>query len=345
MSEPLRRLAITGGCGFLGRRLAILASPLFEEVRVIDVVPWPADTALPANARCFTADITKAGTLDEAFTGVDTVFHSAAVVDVRPRRNPVMEAVNVDGTRHVIESCQRAGVKRLLHTSTMDVVFDGNPKRDADESAPYPTEPANGYIRTKVEAERLALAANNPPALTTVSLRPTGIYGPNDRHRLGALTASVRSGELSVRFGDGTAHFDHVYVDNAAHAHLLAAQRLVSDPASIAGKAYFVGDHPGGNFFTFLAPLFEAAGTRLPERHLPKGLALFAATLTEWLYMLLGPLVPSFNPQFSRYVVKTLAQDWTFSYARATRDFGYTPLVSLQDARDRTAEWARTANL
>jgi sterol-4alpha-carboxylate 3-dehydrogenase (decarboxylating) len=345
MAEPLRRLAITGGCGFLGRRLAALAAPHFEEVRVVDIVPWPDDVERPPNLRYFEADITRPGTLDPAFDGVDTVFHSAAVVDVRPRRNPLMEAVNVDGTRHVIDTCQRLGVRRLLHTSTMDVVFDGRPKKNADESEPYPTRPANGYIRTKVEAEKLALAANNPSKLSVVSLRPTGIYGPHDRHRLGALTASVRSGELSIRFGDGTAHFDHVYVDNVAHAHVLAARELAAEPNSIAGRAYFVGDHPGGNFFEFLAPLFAAAGANLPNRHLPKVIALFAAAATEMLYRMIGPFVPSFNPQFSTYVVRTLAQDWTFSYARATRDFGYQPLVSLEEARRRTELWASTAQL
>jgi len=343
MSE-LRRLAITGGCGFLGRRLAVLASPHFEEVRVVDVVPWPDDTEKPANVRYFSADITKAGTLNEAFTGVDTVYHSAAVVDVRPKRNEVMEAVNVLGTRHVIEACRKAGVRRLIHTSTMDVAFDGRPKKNADESVHYPREPANGYIRTKIEAERFALQANSDK-LTTVSLRPTGIYGPHDKHRLGALTALVRSGEMSVRFGDGSAHFDHVYVDNVAHAHILATQTMVKDPAKVAGKAYFVGDHPAGNFFEFLAPMFVAAGTKLPDKKMPKWFAIFAATLTEWIYRVISPLVPSFNPQFSRYVVQTLAQDWTFSYARATKDFGYTPLVSLEDARQRTTDWARTANL
>jgi nucleoside-diphosphate-sugar epimerase len=345
MSEPLRVLAITGGCGFLGRRLAVLAAPLFDEVRVVDIAPWPADAERPANLRYFEADLTRPGTLDAAFTGADTVFHSAAVVDVRPRRNALMEAVNVDGTRHVVDACRRLGVSRLVHTSTMDVVFDGRPKRGADESAPYPTRPANGYIRTKVVAEQLALAASAPPGLAVVSLRPTGIYGPHDRHRLGALTASVRSGELSVRFGDGSAHFDHVYVDNVAHAHLVAARALAADPASIAGKAYFVGDHPGGNFFEFLAPLFAAAGAHLPDRRLPKAVALLAASITELLYRVLGPFVKSFNPQFSRYVVQTLAQDWTFSYDRATRDFGYRPIVSLEEARQRTEAWARTANL
>lgn len=345
MPEPLRTLAITGGSGFLGRRLAALAAPVFDEVRVIDLAAWPADAAAPANIRSFTADITRPGTLDEAFTNADTVFHAAAVVDVRARPNPVMEAVNVGGTRNVIDACRRLGVRRLIHTSTMDVAFDGRPKRDADESVPYPTRPANGYIRTKVEAERLALAANEPGGLSIVSLRPTGIYGPHDRHRLGALTASVRSGELSVRIGDGSARFDHVYVDNVAHAHVEAARTMARDPQAIAGKAYFIGDHPGGNFFDFLAPLFAAAGVRLPDRKLPKGVALFAATLTEALYRVIGPMVPSFNPAFSRYVVRTLAQDWTFSYGRATRDFGYRPLVSLEEALKRTSDWARTANL
>lgn len=341
MSRPLRRLAVTGASGFLGRRLVALAAEHFEEVRAVDTVPWSGGDAV----RGFTADITRPGALDEAFEGVDTVFHAAAVVDVRPRRNDVMEAVNVEGTRQVVAACERLGVARLVHTSTMDVVFDGRPKRDADESVPYPARPANRYIGTKIEAERIALAANAPPGLATTSLRPTGIYGPHDRHRLGALTASVRSGELSVRFGDGSARFDHVYVDNVAHAHLLAARALVDPASPVAGQAYFVGDHPGGNFFEFLAPLFAAAGAELTTRQLPMPVALAAAAATEALHALVGPAVRSFNPAFSRYVVRTLAQDWTFSYARATRDFGYRPIVSLEEAKARTADWARTANL
>ena len=256
-----------------------------------------------------------------------------------------MQAVNVEGTRNVVEACLRAGVPHLVHTSTFDVSFDGAPKRDADESLPYPSQPANQYIRSKIEAERLVLAANAPPRLAACSLRPTGIYGPGDRHRIEALARLVKSGELALRFGDGTSVSDHVYVDNVAHAHVLAARALRAPGNPVAGQAYFVGDHPTGNFYTFLDTFFAASGTRIPDRAIPFGLALALGAVTEWTHALLHPILPSFNPMLSRYTVRSVAQDLTFSYARATRDFGYRPIVPLDEAVRRTVEWVRTAGI
>lgn len=336
-------LVVTGGAGFLGRRILALAARTWTELRCVDLVPFPQTDPLASRVRSYVADLTKPGSLDEALVGADAVVHAAAVVDVRPRPDPAMHAVNVEGTRQVLAACQRAGVQRLVVTSTMDVAYDGTPRRQADETTPYPQKPANHYIRSKVQAERLVVAANGPD-LATCLLRPTGIYGPHDRHRLGALVPMVRRGTLSVRFGDGTATFDHVYVDNVAHAHLLALDRLA--PGSpIAGEAYFIGDHGYADFFTFLEPFFEAVGAPLPRRSLPRGVALVLAALATGAHKLLGWLVPSLNPELSRYTVDALTQDFHFSWQKAARDLGYAPIVSRQEAFDRTVAWARAENL
>lgn len=341
MSAASGTLAVTGGAGFLGRRILALARGGWAELRSVDLVPFPAGDEAANDVRSFAADLTLAGALDEAFAGADTVVHAAAVVDVRPRPNARMEAVNVEGTRQVIAACRRQGVRRLVFTSTMDVAYDGTPRRGADESTPYPTRPANGYIRTKIAAERLVLEASGPDLATCV-LRPTGIYGPGDRHRLGTMVGLVRDGTLSVRFGDGRSTFDHVYVDNVAHAHLLAARA----PASrVAGQCYFIGDHGYAAFFTFLAPFFEAVGAPLPARSLPRPVALLFALCATGTFLALGRVWRSFNPELSRYTVDALTQDFHFSWQKAARDFGYAPVVSREDAFARTVAWARAARL
>jgi nucleoside-diphosphate-sugar epimerase len=337
-------LVITGGAGFLGRRIAALAVPRWREVRSVDLQPFPADDPVAGQVLSVLADLTQPGVLDAALAGADLVIHAAAMVDVRLRYNPTMFKVNVDATREVIAACRRLGVRRLILTSTMDVAYDGVPRRAADEATPYPAKPANGYIASKIQAEQLVVAANGP-GLTTCVLRPTGIYGPYDRHRLGALVPLVRSGKLSMRMGDGTSTFDHVYVDNVAHAHLLAADALLAEHPAVAGQCYFVGDHGYAAFFDFLAPFFAAIGAPLPTASLPRGVALALAAVAKLAFVLVGRFVPGLNPELTRYTVDALTQDFYFSWDKAKRDFGYTPLVAKEEAQARTIAWAQAERL
>ena len=111
-----------------------------------------------------------------------------------------------------------------MFTSSPSVVFGGHDIAGGDESLPYPRRYLAHYPRTKAEAERLVLAANGPD-LATVALRPHLVWGPGDNHLIPRLLARARSGRLRI-VGDGTNRVDVTYVDNAAAAHLLAADRL-----------------------------------------------------------------------------------------------------------------------
>src|SRR5262249_29114610 len=146
-------------------------------------------------------------------------------------------AANVVGTRNVLDACRTHGVRRLVFTSSPSVVGAGHAIEGGDESLPYPAHFLAHYPRTKAEAERLALAANGPD-LATVSLRPPLSGGPGDNHLTPRLLARARAGRLR-QVGDGGNRVDVTYIDNAAAAHLLAADRLA--PGSpVAGQAYFI---------------------------------------------------------------------------------------------------------
>jgi 2-alkyl-3-oxoalkanoate reductase len=147
-----------------------------------------------------------------------------------------------DRPTNVIAACRRNGVSRLVFTSSPSVVAAGHDIAGGDESLPYPRRYLAHYPRTKAIAERLVLNANSPD-LATVALRPHIIWGPGDNHLIPRLIERARAGKLR-QVADGANMVDVTYVDNAAVAHLLAADRLT--PGSpVAGKAYFISRWPG----------------------------------------------------------------------------------------------------
>src|SRR5205814_10595127 len=124
-----------------------------------------------------------------------------------------------------------------IYTSSPSVVFNGRDVEGADVSLPYPPHYDAHYPRSKAMAERAVLAANGPE-LATVDLRPHLVWGPGDNHLVPRILARGRAGRLR-RIGDRPNLVDCIYIDNAADAHLLAAERL-SPGSPIAGKPYFI---------------------------------------------------------------------------------------------------------
>jgi nucleoside-diphosphate-sugar epimerase len=238
----------------------------------------------------------------------------------------------VEGNRRVIETCLQLGIRRLVYTSTLDVVVEGSkPIVEGDESLPYPKRlPRDPYCRSKILAERLVLAANGPQ-LATCALRPVGMYGPRDRYHLGNVIDMARRGRF-VRLGDGSASFSHVYSENAAFAHVLAARRLAPG-TPVAGQAYFIADHyPARNLFDFMEPFLLELDLPLPRYGIPYPAAMALATLAE----ILAP-----RSNFCRFAVIQTCVDHTFVDGKAARDLGYWPIISREEAFRRTVDWLR----
>src|SRR5262249_15645668 len=142
-------------------------------------------------------------------------------------------------------------------TSSPSVTFDGSPQEGVDESAPYASRWLCHYPHTKALAEQAVLAANSPE-LATCALRPHLIWGPGDRHLIPRLIARAGTGALR-RVGDGTNRIDMVYIDNAAEAHLLAADRLaVGSP--VAGRTYFVTQGEPVNCWQWIDEILALVG-------------------------------------------------------------------------------------
>lgn len=332
-TSDYRRCTVIGGAGMLGWEMVKQLRAAGKEVTVLDIqpVPEPGETRAETRLDARIGDIRDRDAVRAACRGSEVVFQTAAAVWEPGTAREVYETINIDGNHLVVDACRELGIQRLVYTSTIDVVVDGlKPIVHGDETLPYPAKtPTDHYCRTKIEAEKLMIAANGP-TLATCALRPAGMYGPRDRYHLGNIVDMARRGKY-MRVGDGKARFTHVYSENAAHVHLLAAERLF--PGSpVAGQIYFVGDHyPATNLFDFMEPYLEALGLPAGKRTIPYPVAYAVACVAE----LVAP-----RSNLTRFSVAQTCVDHTYCHDKTVRDLGYEPLVSQEEAFQRTlAYW------
>ncbi|MEW6265494.1 MAG: NAD-dependent epimerase/dehydratase family protein [Thermodesulfobacteriota bacterium] len=317
---------VTGGGGFLGR--AIIARLLERQTEVASLARSHYPDLERPGVMVRRGDVADPEAVAAAAEGCDVVFHTAAKAGAW---GPYQEyfRTNVLGTRNVIEACRRQGVTRLIYTSSPSVVHDGGDLKGVDESRPYPPKFQAHYPATKAEAERLVLSANGD-SLATVALRPHLIWGPGDNHLIPRIIARAKAGRL-VKIKGGPYLVDSVYIDNAADAHLLAAERL-SPRSPIAGRAYFISQGEPLGVDRLVDLILSAAGLPPVNRGLSPGTAYAVGWLFEMLYTLL-PL--SGEPPLTRFVANQLATSHWFDLTAARRDLGYSPTVSIAEGIER----------
>lgn len=326
------RALVTGGAGFLGRAIVGHLRDRGVSVRVLDLARHP-DPAVES----LVGDVTDAEAARRACDGVDTVFHAAAMIDWSLNKREALHRVNAGGTARVVEACQDAGVRRLVHTSTVDVVATGRPIDGGDETLPYPSRHLDHYGESKAVAERAVLAANGVRGLATCALRVANLWGPGDPILVPRFVAMARRGRLTA-LGDGSARYSHVYVTNAAHAHACAAEAIGRAPGA-AGEAYFIVDPPPANFFDFLTPILEGAG--LPGRF--RRVPAWPLRPVAWAWEnanrlnLTGP----HPPLLTRFTLAQTTQHFWFRTDKAQRLLGYEPPVPRDRAIEETASWVR----
>ena len=324
---------VTGAGGFLGHCLVEHLVRRGDRVRTLSRGDYPELAAL--GVEIVRADVRDRQAVAAACRDMDVVFHAAGVAGIGLRWRDFYP-VNTLGTSYVIEGCRAAGVGRLVFTGSPSVTFDGRDQCGVDESTPYPKRWLCHYQQTKALAEQEVLAANDPGRLLTCSLRPHLIWGPGDRHLIPRLLDRARRGRLR-RVGDGTNRIDTIYVDNAAAAHLQAADALVSD-APPAGRAYFLSQGEPVNCWQWIDEILGMAGLAPIRRSISLAAAWRIGRLLELVY---GSLRLSGEPPMTRFLAAQLATSHYFDIGRASRDFGYRPQISLAEGMVRLREFLR----
>jgi 2-alkyl-3-oxoalkanoate reductase len=327
---------VTGGGGFLGSAIVKMLRERGEEVVSYSRSRHPVLDAL--GVRQVSGDVADAAALAAAAKGCDIIFHVAAKAGIWGDYAGFHRA-NVLGTEAVIAACRANGIGRLVATGSPSVVFDGRDIEGGGESLPYPDHYEAHYPKTKMLSELLVMKANSP-GLATVSLRPHLIWGPGDNHLVPRIIRKARAGRLK-RIGSRPCLADTVYIDNAATAHLLAADRL--HPGSqIAGKAYFITNDEPVPLWDMVDMILAAAGLPPVKGRVSPEIARLIGRGCEKIWQLLGL---AGEPPMTRFVASELSTAHWFDISAAKRDLGYCPEVSIEEGLRRLREWLPTSGL
>lgn len=312
-------IIVTGGTGFVGRRLIPALTAQGHRVSALVRSRDAAEVVRRLGAHPIDGDLSRGRKLK--LPPADAVAHVAAYFRLAGPRRPYFRT-NVDGTRALLAAARTAGVKHFVAIGAAAVVMDdrGSPILDADESAPTFPKSFSAYIASKAQAEALILAANGP-AFRTLVLRPPGIWGPGDAFS-SALPGLVRSGQFAF-IARGEYPYVTCHVDNVVEAIACALT------AKAGGKAYFINDADVTTFRAFAIGIAQAIGIDISRaRSVPYGLAWQAGRVLEFLWSLGGARN---DPPLSRTMVRLIGRPFTTTDAAARAELGYRSLRTRAD--------------
>lgn len=323
---------VTGGGGFLGRAIVRQLLHRGDQVVVLGRNPYPKLSKL--GVKVVTGDVRDEKVVNQVCDGVETVFHTAAIAGIWGPWE-MYHSINTIGTRHVVDACVRNDVQKLVFTSSPSVVFNGKDQQGINEDTLYPKKYLCHYPHTKALAEQHVLDSHDKTRLLTCALRPHLIWGPGDQHLIPRLIERASRDKLK-RVGDGDNRVDMIYVDNAAAAHLQAADALQKDSA-VGGKAYFVSEGEPVNLWMWINEILMLAGLPRVRRSVSFQWAYRAGHAMEMTYEWMKWM--DHEPLMTRFLACQLAHSHYYDVSRAREDFGMRSVVSFEEAMDRLARY------
>lgn len=316
---------VTGAAGHLGNVLVRELLAQGEDVRVL-ILPGEDTRSLKGlPVDCVIGNVLDPDSLTWAMRDVDTVFHLAALVSITEDKAHLLKAVNVDGTRNVIQAAKTAQVQKLVYTSSIHAL-ERPPKgvRISEQLNFDPENPAGAYDRTKAQASLLVKSAAGE-GLDTRILCPTGVVGPYDyrRSEMGDLILDWMQRPLNFMV-EGA--FDFVDVRDVAKGQILARDQ------GKPGETYILGGERIE--LKLLHTLVQkVTGKETPLITFPLPIAMIVAPMAELYYKLTKT-----KPRFTKYSIETVFSNSEISSDKAKEELGYqsTPLVkSITD----TVRW------
>ncbi len=313
---------VTGGTGVVGE--AVLRSLVAQGRTVVALARSErAGRRLTAlGARAVSGDVTDGGSLAGAMEGCDVVYHAAGLNATCLRDPAPLFDVNVGGSRQVIEAAARAGVRRVIYTSSATTVGE-RPGEVGREDSVHRGWFLSHYERSKFEAERAVMERAAVLGVEVVSVNPTSVQGPGRADGSARLLVLFLTGRL--RFFVRT-RFSLVDVDDCAAGHVLAERHgQPGERYLLSGASLELEDA--------LALLARTTGVERRPRPIPRAIASAVGALAEVASGVSGRPLP-----LCREVVRTLLHGHTYDGSRAERELGlrYTP---VEDTLRRTVAW------
>jgi polyketide synthase len=327
------RCLITGGTGFIGGHLAQRLVRDGQAVRCL--VRASSDTALlrTLGVELVTGDLGNPSSLERAAAGCRFVFHCAAFVSDWGTPQEIA-AVNVHGTRNLLQASVAARVERVVHFSTTDVY--GYPDGVAIDESYRASRFRNWYAQTKIAAETEVRRAQTTNSLEAVVLRPATVYGPRSTEVVGEIARAVRNGSMLLIAG-GRAVAGLCYVDNLIDAAVLAQRH-----PGASGQAFNVSDGLPITWEAFITDLANGLGCAPPRWSIPYSVASGAGFTLEHCYRLVRRATGlRTRPLLSRQAVQVMGTSQDFSVRKAQEVIGWGPRVDYPAGLEATLSWLR----
>ena len=327
------KVLVTGGGGFLGRYILEQLNQEGYKTGSLARGSYPELTAMGTTQHV--GSLANQNFVLNALEGYDAVIHTAAKAGFWGKRNLFWEP-NVTGTQHILDSCQRHGIKKLVFTSSPSVVFSNKAQCGENETLPYPQSYESPYPESKARSEQMVLEANSKD-LMTCALRPHLIFGPRDPHLLPKVLSRAITGKL-VKIGDGENRVDLTYVEDAAHAHILALESLESG-SPVCGSAYFISQDDPVNLWPWINDLLKQLDIKPVKQSLGLPMARFIGGTLEMIFRVFAI---KNEPRLTRFLASELAKDHYYDIGKAKRELGYAPRFSMAEALARTLPYLQS---
>ncbi|KAF8477031.1 3-beta hydroxysteroid dehydrogenase/isomerase family-domain-containing protein [Kalaharituber pfeilii] len=333
---PLKSVIVIGGCGFLGHHLVNLLQKQHPETAISVLDLHTSNNQFPG-VTYINGDITKPEDVREAYRQVkpQVVINTVSPSAVSEAAEAVYFKVNVDGTRTTMEVAQEENIQCYVYTSSAGVVTDNvTDLKNVDESFPMPANIPDIYSRSKAKGERVVMEMNGKGGLNTCALRVAGLFGPGDRQLMSGLISVLKNKQTKFQLGDNENLFDFTYIENAAYAHILAAERL----HSVAGQVFFITNGEPVYFWDLPRAVWAMYEGHVAPYHIKLGkeTGLIVAWAAEMYSKLLGK-----EPGFTRFRVQYATTHRYFNIKKAKALLNYQPLFSLHEGLDISVKWFR----
>jgi len=320
-------ILVTGATGFLGYHIA---KDLIDQGHKVYNFSRSHNTELEElGVKTRKGDLSNQDSVDKALTDIDGIFHVASKVGMWGKWHDFYQ-INFLGTKNLVDSAKSKGIKYFVYTSTPSVVFGKKSIENGDENTPYPDEYLSLYAKSKALAEKYVLESNQENFSVT-ALRPHLIYGERDKNIIPRLVDAQTKGRLKS-VGNRENLVDIIYVENASKAHIDAFNELQNEKKN-AGKPYFIGQERPVNLWSFIDQILECKGLGPVKKSIGLSKAYKIGHLVEIFLKLFR--IFNVHPPMTRFVALQFGTSHYFSHKNAEKDFGYKPIVSIEESLKR----------
>lgn len=317
---------ITGATGFVGPHLI---KKLLDDGHTCRCLVRPGnEKKIPYidGVEIVTGDVEHPETLIGIAKNMDCLVHMATLGHMSnfAVSEAQFDAVNVQGTVNIMKAALDAGVKKIVHCSTVAAMGICPDIPATEESA---CNPHHSYGRSKLRAEKEVLRMVKENSLPAVIIRFSMVYGPGDKRDMLKLVRMAKK-RLFPKVGKKAKLTPLIHVEDAVDGLLLAAER------GMPGEIYLITNRQSEPFDAIRKIIQDALGSRKPNLYVPEWTALALATLIEKTFSLLGK-----TPPVSRKNIESTLADRVFSIEKAQKDLGFNPKIDPYDGIKETVDW------